>query len=209
MNGRDLPKDHGHPVRAIVPGHYGMASVKWLTHIEAVRTSFLGYWQTMDYAYWARADGQRVRRALAEAGPKSEIIPPRALETIAPNEHYTLEGIAWAGEAEVTRVRVSTDGGQRWSEATCLDPSRRYAWRRWTFDWLMTSPPRKPARFSQRVSASWSCSTLRRKDGRRAQLSVRRTVVRPPRRQGASVCRRVSPSGAISKESRPVYRRKR
>ena len=31
MNGRDLPQDHGYPVRAIVPGHYGMASVKWLT----------------------------------------------------------------------------------------------------------------------------------------------------------------------------------
>src|SRR5437762_605834 len=37
MNGRDLPRDHGFPVRAIVPGHYGMASVKWLTRIEAVR----------------------------------------------------------------------------------------------------------------------------------------------------------------------------
>jgi DMSO/TMAO reductase YedYZ molybdopterin-dependent catalytic subunit len=36
MNGRDLPLDHGYPVRAIVPGHYGMASVKWLTGIHAV-----------------------------------------------------------------------------------------------------------------------------------------------------------------------------
>ena len=40
MNGRDLPRDHGFPVRAIVPGHYGMASVKWLTRIEAVREPF-------------------------------------------------------------------------------------------------------------------------------------------------------------------------
>ena len=52
MNGRDLPRDHGYPVRAIVPGHYGMASVKWLTHIHAVREPFRGYWQTSDYAYW-------------------------------------------------------------------------------------------------------------------------------------------------------------
>src|SRR5919109_2431567 len=43
MNGRDLPLDHGYPVRAIVPGHYGMASVKWLTHVEAVRKPFGGY----------------------------------------------------------------------------------------------------------------------------------------------------------------------
>jgi DMSO/TMAO reductase YedYZ molybdopterin-dependent catalytic subunit len=40
MNGRDLPGDHGFPVRAIVPGHYGMASVKWLTRIQAVREPF-------------------------------------------------------------------------------------------------------------------------------------------------------------------------
>jgi Oxidoreductase molybdopterin binding domain len=42
MNGQDLPLDHGFPVRAIVPGHYGMASVKWLTSIEAVREPFQG-----------------------------------------------------------------------------------------------------------------------------------------------------------------------
>jgi DMSO/TMAO reductase YedYZ molybdopterin-dependent catalytic subunit len=48
MNGRDLPRDHGFPARAIVPGHYGMASVKWLTHIQAVREPFHGYWLTSD-----------------------------------------------------------------------------------------------------------------------------------------------------------------
>src|ERR1700694_4119169 len=62
MNGRDLSKDHGHPVRAIVPGHYGMASVKWLTSIRAVREPFHGYWQTSDYAYWDHADGKPTRR---------------------------------------------------------------------------------------------------------------------------------------------------
>jgi DMSO/TMAO reductase YedYZ molybdopterin-dependent catalytic subunit len=51
MNGCDLPQDHGYPVRAIVPAHFGMASVKWLTRIQAVREPFRGYWQTSDYAY--------------------------------------------------------------------------------------------------------------------------------------------------------------
>src|SRR6202030_3980312 len=56
MNGRDLPQDHGHPVRAIVPGHYGMASVKWLTRIYAAREPFEGYLQTSDYGYWDYLD---------------------------------------------------------------------------------------------------------------------------------------------------------
>jgi hypothetical protein len=48
MNGRDLRPDHGYPVRVIVPGHFGMASVTWLTRIEALRAPFQRYWQTTD-----------------------------------------------------------------------------------------------------------------------------------------------------------------
>src|SRR6202030_4101286 len=72
MNGRDLSRDHGFPVRAIVPGHYGMASVKWLTRIQAIRQPFHGYWQTSDYAYWDSMDERPVRRALGEMQLKSE-----------------------------------------------------------------------------------------------------------------------------------------
>src|SRR5947208_16127919 len=52
MNGRDLPLNHGYPVRAVVAGHYGMAFVKWLTHIQAGRETFRRYWQNSDYRYW-------------------------------------------------------------------------------------------------------------------------------------------------------------
>jgi DMSO/TMAO reductase YedYZ molybdopterin-dependent catalytic subunit len=76
MNGRDLPLDHGYPVRAIVPGHYGMASVKWLPRIHAVGEPFLGYWQTSDYGHWDFSDGQPVRRPLGEMQLKSEIARP-------------------------------------------------------------------------------------------------------------------------------------
>jgi DMSO/TMAO reductase YedYZ molybdopterin-dependent catalytic subunit len=65
MNERDLTPDHGYPLRAIVPGHYGMASVKWLTSIVATTQPFQGYWQTSDYAYWippARRFARRSRR---------------------------------------------------------------------------------------------------------------------------------------------------
>ena len=136
MNGRDLPRDHGYPVRAIVPGHYGMASVKWLTRIYAVREPFRGYWQTSDYGYWDYLDGKPVRGALAEMKLKSEIARPRVYETLASNQVYTVSGAAWAGETEVTEVAVSTDGGQTWAKAEFLDPAQRYAWRRWKFDWL-------------------------------------------------------------------------
>lgn len=145
MNGRDLPQDHGYPVRAIVPGHYGMASVKWLTGIHAVREPFHGYWQTSDYGYWDRLDGKPVRRALGEIKVKSEIARPGVHETLAPNQVYTVSGAAWAGETEVTEIAVSTDGGHTWAEAQFLDPVQRHAWRRWAFDWLT---PNKPGRYT-------------------------------------------------------------
>jgi DMSO/TMAO reductase YedYZ molybdopterin-dependent catalytic subunit len=136
MNGRDLSRDHGFPIRAIVPGHYGMASVKWLTRIEAVRAPFRGYWQTTDYAYWASKGGEPVRRALGEMKLKSQIARPRVYETLPANRIYTICGAAWAGETDVIGIAVSTDGGQTWAEADFVDPVRRHAWRRWRFDWL-------------------------------------------------------------------------
>jgi len=136
MNGRDLSRDHGFPIRAIVPGHYGMASVKWLTRIEAVREPFRGYWQTTDYAYWASKGGEPVRRALGEMKLKSQIARPRVYETLPANRIYTICGAAWAGETDVIGIAVSTDGGQTWAEADFVDPVRRHAWRRWRFDWL-------------------------------------------------------------------------
>jgi DMSO/TMAO reductase YedYZ molybdopterin-dependent catalytic subunit len=136
MNGGDLPPEHGYPVRAIVPGHYGMASVKWLTRIHAVREPFQGYWQTSDYGYWDYVDGAPVRRALGEMKLKSEIARPIAYETLEPNQLYVVFGAAWAGETEVTEVAVSTDGGQTWAAAEFLDPAQRHTWRRWKFNWV-------------------------------------------------------------------------
>jgi DMSO/TMAO reductase YedYZ molybdopterin-dependent catalytic subunit len=136
MNGHDLTEDHGYPVRAIVPGHYAMASVKWLTGIYAVREPFKGYWQTSDYAYWDYVEGHPVRRPLGEMRVKSEIFRPAPYETVAPNQAYTVFGAAWAGETEVAKVLVSTDGGQTWAEAEFIDPVQRYAWRRWRFNWV-------------------------------------------------------------------------
>src|SRR5437660_7752132 len=135
MNGRDLPLDHGFPLRAIVPGHYGMASVKWLTRIRAVREPFQGYWQTSDYGYWDDLDGQPVRRPLGEIHIKYEIARPAVYATLEPDQVYTVSGAAWAGETDITAVSVSADGGRTWAAAAFLDPAQRHAWRRWKFDW--------------------------------------------------------------------------
>ena len=141
MNGRDLPPEHGYPVRAIVPGHYGMASVKWLIRVQAITEQFTGYWQTSDYAYWDELTGNPVRRALGEMKLKSQITRPGVYETLAPKQICIISGFAWAGETEVATVEVSTDAGKTWAAAQFLDASQRYSWRRWQYEWLTPPEP--------------------------------------------------------------------
>jgi len=135
MNGEDLPQDHGFPVRAIVPGHYGMASVKWLTHIRVLEEPFPGYWQTTDYGYWDEVDGLPVRRPLSDMKLKSQIARPRPLEVVPKGQPYEMYGAAWSGGADVVSVDVTTDGGRTWAAATFIDPVRPNVWRRWSYDW--------------------------------------------------------------------------
>jgi DMSO/TMAO reductase YedYZ molybdopterin-dependent catalytic subunit len=135
MNGEDLSIDHGFPVRAVVLGHYGMASVKWLTAIRVVTEPFQGYWQTSDYAYWDEAEGSPVRRPLSVAALKSAIARPRMGEFVPAGQSYPVFGAAWCGELAVEQVEVSTDGGATWQAARFLDPAQPFCWRRWEFAW--------------------------------------------------------------------------
>jgi DMSO/TMAO reductase YedYZ molybdopterin-dependent catalytic subunit len=135
MNGEDIPPDHGFPLRAIVPRHFGMASVKWLTKIRIVSEPFQGYWQTADYGYWAYENELPVLRPLGAMVLKSSIARPRIREVVKAGEPYTVFGAAWAGELPVAQVEISADGGVTWVVAEIIDESRPGAWQRWKFEW--------------------------------------------------------------------------
>jgi DMSO/TMAO reductase YedYZ molybdopterin-dependent catalytic subunit len=159
MNGSDLPVEHGFPVRAIVPGYYAMASVKWLTNIRVVREPFNGYWQTTEYAYWDASEGSPVRRPLASMRVKSVIARPRMHELVATNSVYRVAGAAWTGESEITEVEVTVDGGERWQPARLCDPMQRYAWRRWEYDWRTPAEPGRYTLLARARDAAGSIQT--------------------------------------------------
>jgi DMSO/TMAO reductase YedYZ molybdopterin-dependent catalytic subunit len=135
MNGEPLTVPHGHPVRAVVPGWYGMASVKWLTRIVVTDKPFDGYFQTMSYTIWQRPNGIPTLTQVAEIDVKSQIARPAAFEVIAKSSEYRIHGAAWAGEADITKVDVSADAGKSWSAAKLLGESVPFAWRLWEFPW--------------------------------------------------------------------------
>jgi DMSO/TMAO reductase YedYZ molybdopterin-dependent catalytic subunit len=143
MNGNDLPPEHGFPLRAVVPGWYAVASVKWLQRIIVTSQPFTGYYQTLDYAYWKRRGDIAELSPVAELQVKAEIARPSQAETVPANSSVRIYGAAWANGNEIVRVEVSTDGGATWKEATLLGESKPNAWRFWEFNWKTPTTPGK------------------------------------------------------------------
>lgn len=107
MNGAPLPIEHGAPLRLVVPGHYGMRSVKWLTRIEALDHAFAGHFPRK-YRYRGETGipddtpvGPIRVRSLVTAPTEGEVIPAGTV---------SLRGIAWSGHGAITAVDVEIDG---------------------------------------------------------------------------------------------------
>jgi DMSO/TMAO reductase YedYZ molybdopterin-dependent catalytic subunit len=135
MNGVELPAAHGFPLRAVVPGWYGMASVKWLTRLIVTDAPFQGYWQTTEYSYFERVRGLPELRPITELQVKSLIAQPRAGATVQAGATVRVHGAAWTGESDVTRVEISADGGRTWADARLQGRAQRFAWRLWEYQW--------------------------------------------------------------------------
>jgi DMSO/TMAO reductase YedYZ molybdopterin-dependent catalytic subunit len=144
LNGAPLPPQHGFPLRLLVPGWYGMTNVKWLASVTLIGEPFRGYQQARGYHVRLEEDaqGEPVRRILPRA-----LLEPPGIPDFMTRERtvelgpVTLAGRAWSGLAPVAGVEVSVDGGSTWAAAE-LEPAElgRWAWRRFTFDWVPESP---------------------------------------------------------------------
>ena len=139
MNGRPLEPQHGAPLRLLVPGWYGMTSVKWLTRITAVTERFTGYQQAVAYRYQRDEDdpGQgvsriRVRALMAPPGHPDFMTRRRLLEPGV----VEVRGRAWSGAGEVVRVELGVDG--EWRDAELRPSLGPFAWRGWSVAWQAT-----------------------------------------------------------------------
>jgi DMSO/TMAO reductase YedYZ molybdopterin-dependent catalytic subunit len=140
MNGEPLEPIHGFPLRLIVPGWYGVASVKWIGQIAAIDHEFKGYYQSKKYTVQQRSAQGKVETVIVGAMPaKSEIVRPAAGETLGVGTNRIF-GVAWAGEEAVARVEVSTDAGATWGDAELLGPRAPYSWTLWEYLWEVTKP---------------------------------------------------------------------
>ena len=133
VNGGPLPPQHGFPLRLLVPGWYGMTSVKWLTRISFLREPFAGYQNTT--AYRVRESEEDAGTPLSRIEPRALMVPPGVPDFMTRRRfvdagRVRVEGRAWSGWGEVTRVEVDT--GEGWRPAQ-LGATR--GWRAWTYEW--------------------------------------------------------------------------
>lgn len=124
MAGAPLTALHGAPARLIVPGWYGMASVKWLASLEVLTTPFTGYFQRKRYVYDTGTDV----RAVTTARVKSVITSP--LDGAHCPREILVRGWAWSGADAITRVEIGVNlgNGETWRDADLGTAASRYAW---------------------------------------------------------------------------------
>lgn len=186
INGQPLPPQHGYPLRLLVPGWYGMTSVKWLARITAVAEPFEGF-QMLAYRY--RQDPEDDGTPVTRINPRSLMIPPGIPEFLTRRRfvdvgRHRLRGRAWSGWAAIERVEVSADGGASWADATLGEPKAPYAWVPWTFDWEAAEPVEAElcsratdaAGNTQPLDQPWNLGGFANTSVQRISVEVRRTA---------------------------------
>jgi DMSO/TMAO reductase YedYZ molybdopterin-dependent catalytic subunit len=133
MNLAPLTSEHGYPVRAIVPGLYGMMNPKWITEIELVENVYEGYWARNGWTNIATEDTHSFIVIPGQAPARDRF---RNLESeninFVPGQKVPVAGIAFAGDRGISKVEVSTDSGATWKSASIKDPLSKYTWVLWS-----------------------------------------------------------------------------
>jgi DMSO/TMAO reductase YedYZ molybdopterin-dependent catalytic subunit len=140
MNGDVLTRHHGFPARALVPGWIGAASCKWLTEIKLLEKEFEGNFMNPGY----RMPNNPVQPGEVVKPEDTHVVTSLNVKSLitSPGDGANLKagtvrvlGTAWAGEADVVKVEISTDGGATWYPARLGQDQARYAWRLWSYTW--------------------------------------------------------------------------
>ncbi|HWS38885.1 MAG TPA: sulfite oxidase [Actinoplanes sp.] len=133
LNGEPLPPDHGFPVRVVVPGWVGIASIKWVGKIEVSTEPLFSPWNTSFYRLFGPdfpAEGEPFDRQVVKSA--FELDPGT---TFPAGVRTRLTGRSWSADGPIREVTVSTDGGVTWRRARPYGATPGGVWQRWEIDW--------------------------------------------------------------------------
>ena len=138
QNGEPLRPEQGYPVRLLLPGIEGNASVKWLRRVELSDQPFMTREETSKYTD-PLADGTARQFSLV-MDARSVITSPSYPKVISQG-FVEIRGIAWSGRGVIRRVDISTDAGRTWKPAALQQPVLPKAHTRFRFAWEWNGRP--------------------------------------------------------------------
>jgi sulfane dehydrogenase subunit SoxC len=130
MNGEPVRPQNGFPLRLVVPGFEGIFNTKWLRRINVTDQ----YQLNMDDFGHLRKDPTSAALGY-RWGPKSIITFPSGSQKLPDHGWYEITGLAWSGQGAVSKVEISTDGGQTWNAAELKGTPNRMAHTRFGYMW--------------------------------------------------------------------------
>ncbi|MDE2860494.1 MAG: sulfite oxidase [Chloroflexota bacterium] len=136
LNGETLPKDHGFPLRAVVPGWVGSSHIKWLGRIVVSSEQLWTRNNTTSYTLIGDAyapEGESMGKPVTEQVIKSALALPWPAELAAGPRR--IHGYAHSPAGPISRVEWSADSGLTWSAAELSGGQPDYSWARFEFEW--------------------------------------------------------------------------
>lgn len=137
INGEPLPRVHGYPVRAIVPGMFGEKNVKWITRVDVATEDVQGFYEQQGWG------------PNFEPYTRSDIFDPRTVlqsgsfsfrQQFRANEEVEIRGRAFAGDRGISLVEISTDNGTAWTPAEIYYSGTMLTWSLWRYRWTPPAP---------------------------------------------------------------------
>jgi DMSO/TMAO reductase YedYZ molybdopterin-dependent catalytic subunit len=158
MNGAPLPRDHGFPVRLVVPGWYGCSCIKWVDRIDLVADEAPPTTQMWEFAARTHQDAALVARpfeSLAEPDSiRAKDFTPAVIDTaaipvrveqwlIGGRLAYRVTGIIWGGSTPTNALSIRFRSNQAWVPVDdCPTPASTLMWSTWSHVWRPDAPGR-------------------------------------------------------------------
>ncbi len=138
MNGAPLPRNHGSPVRLIVPGWYGCACIKWVTAIALVPDAAQPTSQMWEFARRTHQNGVPQLARDYEAPVIDTAATPIRIEkwTVGGKMEYRVVGIMWGGQKPTSALSIRFRASQPWMKVDDCPPAKTTdTWSLWTHTW--------------------------------------------------------------------------
>jgi DMSO/TMAO reductase YedYZ molybdopterin-dependent catalytic subunit len=175
MSGVALTKDHGAPLRLMVPGWYGCACIKWVNQISLVDDRAEATSQMQEYAARTMQDGvPRLAKEFRPALVETAAMPIRVEKWVVDDQiQYRIAGIVWGGSRPVEKLQIRCNPEEDYVAVQELQPGDNNTWRFWTHAWK----PFKPDAYHIRLRVADAAVATRRLDAGYYMRSVEITDV--------------------------------